>query len=109
MTSRFAPLIKSKPICSLLFFLMISFFHRWLRRHIGYIPQEPTLFNDSIADNIRYGNPSASMDDIIQAAKQANAHDFISELSQGYHTKVGERGVALSGGKWNEIVSFFMH
>ena len=55
---------------------------RWLRDHIGVVSQEPVLFATSIAENIRYGRIEASMDDIIAAAKEANAHDFISTLPQ---------------------------
>ena len=70
---------------------------------IGYIPQEPTLFHDTILDNIRYARPETSRTDVIQAAKQANAHEFIMSLPEGYETRVGERGVALSGGQKQRI------
>lgn len=74
-----------------------------LRRNIGIVSQETYLFIGSIADNIRYANPDASMDDVIEAAKSANAHDFIMKLPEGYNTKVGEGGVSLSGGEKQRI------
>jgi ABC-type multidrug transport system fused ATPase/permease subunit len=61
---------------------------RYLRSIIGYVGQEPTLFATSIARNIQYGNPSASLKEIEEAARQANAHDFISQLPDGYETQV---------------------
>jgi ABC-type multidrug transport system fused ATPase/permease subunit len=70
-----------------------------LRDHISIVPQEPLLFAGTIADNIRYGRLDASMDDVIEAAMAANAHDFISTLGGGYDTQIGERGVRLSGGE----------
>lgn len=69
-----------------------------LRRIIGYVGQEPTLFATTIAGNIKYGNPSASQEDIEAAAKLANAHDFISTFPGGYQTQVGDKGTQLSGG-----------
>ena len=76
---------------------------QWLRSHIGVVSQEPVLFNTTIAENIRYGHEDATMDDIIQAAKNANAHDFISQLPDGYDTDVGERGAQMSGGQKQRI------
>ena len=76
---------------------------KWLREHIGAVAQEPVLFATSIADNIRYGRPQASMDDVIAAAKAANAHEFISAFPEGYTTLVGERGVRLSGGQKQRV------
>ena len=76
---------------------------QWLRSHIGVVSQEPVLFNTTIAENIRYGREDATMDDIIQAAKNANAHDFISQLPDGYDTDVGERGAQMSGGQKQRI------
>ena len=76
---------------------------RWLRSHIGVVSQEPVLFNTTIAENIRYGREDATMEDIIQAAKNANAHDFISQLPDGYDTDVGERGAQMSGGQKQRI------
>jgi ABC-type multidrug transport system fused ATPase/permease subunit len=70
-----------------------------LRDHISIVPQEPLLFAGTIADNIRYGRLDASTDDVVEAAIAANAHDFISRLSAGYETQIGERGVRLSGGE----------
>ena len=61
------------------------------------------LFNTTIAENIRYGREDATMEDIIQAAKNANAHDFISQLPDGYDTDVGERGAQMSGGQKQRI------
>lgn len=74
-----------------------------LRDHIGYVAQEPSLFNDTIGNNITYGCPGATMEDIVYAAKQANAHDFISTFPAGYDTPVGERGTQLSGGQKQRI------
>lgn len=74
-----------------------------LRRHISVIPQEPVLFHRSIYDNICYGNPSASIDEVIHAAKIAHCHEFIAELPDGYETIVGERGIKLSGGQRQRI------
>lgn len=74
-----------------------------LRRSIGIVSQETYLFIGSIADNIRYANPKASMEEVIEAAKSANAHEFITKLPDGYDTKVGEGGVSLSGGEKQRI------
>jgi subfamily B ATP-binding cassette protein MsbA len=73
------------------------------RRRCALVQQETFLFNDSILDNIRFGHGDATMDDVIAAAKAANAHGFISKLQNGYDTKVGERGVRLSGGQKQRI------
>jgi ABC-type multidrug transport system fused ATPase/permease subunit len=73
------------------------------RRHFALVQQETFLFNDSIFDNIRYGHAAATMDQVIAAARAANAHTFISNLPNGYETKVGERGVRLSGGQKQRI------
>ena len=70
-----------------------------LRANIGIVQQDVYLFTGSVADNIEYGKPGASREEIIAAAKQANAHDFIMELPEGYDTDIGERGVRLSGGQ----------
>jgi len=75
----------------------------WFRDQIGYVGQEPTLFNDSIANNIRYGAPNATQKEIEQAAKQANAHEFITSFAEGYNTQVGERGTQLSGGQKQRV------
>ncbi|TFB14052.1 ABC transporter ATP-binding protein [Filobacillus milosensis] len=74
-----------------------------MRKHIGFVLQEPFLFSTSIKDNIAYGNPEASMDEIIDAAKRAQAHDFIMEMPKGYDTLLGERGMGLSGGQKQRI------
>ncbi|PKR78473.1 multidrug ABC transporter ATP-binding protein [Halalkalibacillus sediminis] len=74
-----------------------------LRKHIGFVLQEPFLFSTTIKDNIAYGNPEASMEEIIDAAKRAQAHDFIMEMPKGYDTKLGERGMGLSGGQKQRI------
>ena len=76
---------------------------QWLRRHIGIVSQEPVLFNTSIAENIRFGYKDATMKDVIQAAKNSNAHDFISKMPDGYNTQVGQRGAQLSGGQKQRI------
>ncbi|KAJ9525056.1 hypothetical protein QJQ45_017385, partial [Haematococcus lacustris] len=76
---------------------------RWLRSHIGLVSQEPLLFSCSVGDNIRYGLPGASQEEVEAAARAANAHDFISALPEGYNTHVGERGVQLSGGQKQRV------
>jgi ATP-binding cassette subfamily B protein len=70
-----------------------------LRRHIAIVLQDPFLFPITIAENIAYGNPAASFAQIENAARAANAHDFISRLPNGYETRIGERGATLSGGE----------
>lgn len=70
-----------------------------LRRHIGLVQQDVYLFAGTVVDNIRYGNLEATEDEIIMAAKKANAHDFIMSLPNGYITDIGQRGVKLSGGQ----------
>ena len=70
-----------------------------LRENIGIVQQDVYLFAGTVADNIRYGKPGASDEEVIQAAKQANAHDFIMSLPEGYNTDIGQRGVKLSGGQ----------
>jgi subfamily B ATP-binding cassette protein MsbA len=74
-----------------------------LRELIAYVPQSPILFNNTILENIRLGNPNASEEAIMNAAKQANAHKFISELENGYQTTITERGNSLSGGQRQRI------
>lgn len=74
-----------------------------LRGEISVIPQEPSLFHRTLMENIRYGRVDASDAEIIEAAKQAHAHDFIMALSQGYETLAGERGVSISGGQRQRI------
>ena len=77
----------------------------YLRSVIGYVGQEPTLFATTIAGNIRYGKPTATMDEIREAAIMANAHDFIMSLPDGYDTQVGDKGSQLSGGQKQRIAS----
>ena len=72
-------------------------------RRIGVVQQDVYLFSGTIRDNIAYGKPDASDEEIIDAAKRANIHDFISELPDGYSTNVGERGTRLSGGQKQRI------
>ncbi|MDA1190505.1 MAG: ABC transporter ATP-binding protein [Candidatus Poribacteria bacterium] len=74
-----------------------------LRRQIGVVLQEPYLFNGTIAENIAYAKPGATMDEVIQAAKAANAHEFVVKFPDGYDTEVGERGGRLSGGERQRI------
>ncbi len=74
-----------------------------LRSQIGFVLQEPFLFSTTIRENISYGNPEVTEDQIIQAAKRAQAHDFIMELPNGYDTLLGERGMGLSGGQKQRI------
>ena len=75
-----------------------------LRRQIAYVPQEPLLFHRTIAENIAYGRPDASPEEIRQAAADANALEFIEQLPDGFETITGERGVKLSGGQRQRIV-----
>jgi len=70
-----------------------------LRRHIGIVQQDVFLFNGSIRDNILYGRPDATEEEMIEAAKRANIHDYVLSLERGYDTEIGERGVRLSGGQ----------
>ncbi len=72
---------------------------RSLRKNIGIVQQDVYLFAGTVSDNIRYGKLDASKEEIIEAAKKANAHDFIMGLPDGYDTDIGQRGVKLSGGQ----------
>ena len=74
-----------------------------LRRLMGYVNQEPILFNDTIFNNIAFGVEGATMEQVIEAAKIANAHDFIMEKEEGYDTNIGDRGSRLSGGQRQRI------
>ncbi len=74
-----------------------------LRQQISIVPQETILFNGTIGDNIAYGRPEATEEEIAEAARKSNAHRFIESLSQGYDTEVGERGVKVSGGERQRI------
>ena len=74
----------------------------WLRRHIGTVPQEPVLFSTSIKENIAYGYPhpdEITLEQIYEAADQANAFSFTERFPEKFDTKVGERGMSLSGGQ----------
>ena len=73
------------------------------RRHIGIVPQETFLFSGTIASNIAYGRDNATPEEVIEAAKMANAYDFIMEFENGFNTEVGERGALLSGGQKQRI------
>ncbi len=72
---------------------------RSLREQIGVVLQDPFLFNGTVADNVAYGHPGASLEEIVAAAKAANAHDFVMDMPDGYDTMVGERGLRVSGGE----------
>ncbi|MBO8155425.1 MAG: ABC transporter ATP-binding protein [Bacillaceae bacterium] len=74
-----------------------------IRKNIGFVLQEPFLFSTTIKENIRYGNPEATMEEVIEAAKRAQAHEFIMEMPDGYDTMLGERGMGLSGGQKQRI------
>lgn len=74
-----------------------------LRQEIGIVQQDIYLFNGTVYDNIAYAVPEASFDDVVRAAKLANAHDFITSLSDGYNTDIGDKGVKLSGGQKQRI------
>ena len=74
-----------------------------LRKKIGIVPQETFLFGGTILENIKYANQNASVEEVIEAAKKANAHEFIEKLEQGYETEIGERGIKLSGGQKQRI------
>ncbi|XP_023549974.1 ABC transporter B family member 15-like isoform X2 [Cucurbita pepo subsp. pepo] len=76
---------------------------KWLRSQMGLVSQEPALFATSIKENILFGKEDATMDEIIEAAKASNAHNFISLFPEGYDTQVGERGVQMSGGQKQRI------
>ena len=70
-----------------------------LRDNIGMVQQDVYKFCGTVYENISYGNPDATYEQIVEAAKSAGAHDFITELPEGYHTYIGERGIRLSGGQ----------
>ena len=76
---------------------------RWLRQQIGLVSQEPTLFAGTIADNIRYGNQSASDEQVMQAARDANALEFIASLPDGLETQLNSSGGGLSGGQKQRV------
>ncbi|MFZ2500995.1 MAG: ABC transporter ATP-binding protein [Minisyncoccia bacterium] len=74
-----------------------------LRKMISFVPQDPSLFHRTLLDNIRYGKQDASEEEVIEAAKKAHCHEFISALPEGYDTHVGERGIKLSGGERQRV------
>ena len=74
-----------------------------LRRSISFVPQEPILFHRTLMENIRYGRQNSTNEEVLEAAKKANCHDFISALPLGYETLVGERGIKLSGGERQRV------
>jgi ABC-type multidrug transport system fused ATPase/permease subunit len=74
-----------------------------LRNAIAHVPQDPTLFSGSVTDNIRYAKPEASTEEVMEAARLANADTFVKQLPKGYDTEIGERGVKLSGGQKQRI------
>ncbi|XWS32817.1 hypothetical protein CRYUN_Cryun22dG0022200 [Craigia yunnanensis] len=76
---------------------------KWLRSRMGLVSQEPALFATTIKENILFGKENASIEEVIEAAKASNAHNFICQLPQGYDTQVGERGVQMSGGQKQRI------
>ncbi|OAP04860.1 PGP16 [Arabidopsis thaliana] len=76
---------------------------KWLRSQMGMVSQEPSLFATSIKENILFGKEDASFDEVVEAAKASNAHNFISQFPHGYQTQVGERGVHMSGGQKQRI------
>nr|ADZ48235.1 multidrug/pheromone exporter protein [Hevea brasiliensis] len=76
---------------------------KWLRSQMGLVSQEPALFATSIKENILFGKEDATMEEVVEAAKASNAHNFICQLPQGYDTQVGERGVQMSGGQKQRI------
>ncbi|CAI4232216.1 unnamed protein product [Auanema sp. JU1783] len=75
----------------------------WLRNHIGIVQQEPILFNDTLANNLKMGMPEISRDQMVHVCKMANAHDFITKLPNGYDTLIGDGGVQLSGGQKQRV------
>ncbi|KAL3829928.1 hypothetical protein ACJIZ3_018730 [Penstemon smallii] len=76
---------------------------RWYRRHMALVSQEPVIYSGSIRENIMFGKRGASENEVVEAARAANAHEFISSLKNGYETECGERGVQLSGGQKQRI------
>ena len=74
-----------------------------MRKAVGIVPQDTVLFNDTVEYNIAYGHPGASHEQVVTAAKAARIHDFIAATPQGYETRVGERGLKLSGGEKQRV------
>lgn len=75
----------------------------WLRNVVGIVQQEPILFNDTIHNNLLFGNPDATRETMIRVCKMANAHDFIKKMPKGYDTQIGDGGVQLSGGQKQRV------
>lgn len=89
--------------------IQVSQYHLgWLREHIGVVSQEPVLFQTTIKENILFGKMTATDQEIMEAAKMANAHDFIMDLPDKYDTLVGERGAQLSGVRNIYLLFFFL-
>ncbi len=76
-----------------------------LREQVGIVPQETNLFNDTVYNNILYGRLDATKEEVVAAAKAANAHEFIMQLPQGYDTQLGDRGINVSGGQRQRVPS----
>lgn len=76
---------------------------KWLRDQIGLVSQQPVLFDCSVEENIKYAAPDATHEEVVIAAKKANAHDFITGFSDGYNTQVGEGSALISGGQKQRI------
>jgi len=76
---------------------------KWYRKNIGLVSQEPILFSGTISENILFGKPGASKEEVETAAKMANAYDFIMQQPEGFETKVGEKGTQLSGGQKQRV------
>ena len=74
-----------------------------VKRHVGTVLQENAMYNETVAENIAYGNPDAAKGEIVRAAKQVHAHEFIEKLPKGYDTTIGEKGIRLSGGEKQRI------
>ena len=83
--------------------ILVILLKRALRATVGIVPQDTVLFNESIYYNIAYGRPEASCEEVFQAAKSAHIHEFIESLPEKYKTKVGERGLKLSGGEKQRV------
>ncbi len=77
--------------------------HAWLRQQVSIVSQDIFLFNDTVENNIKYGRPDASKEDVIRAAQKAHIHEFVDKLPQGYETLIGERGTKLSVGQRQRI------
>ena len=102
-------MIKAELFCGIILQVLVGGVNvkdlnlKWLRSRIGVVSQEPVLFDTTILENIRFGREDASMEEIQEAAKKANAHEFITSLPEGYNTHVGEGGTQISGGQKQRI------